>query len=272
MSQNTVYGADVIKQFHETHTGKTTQALMEWRTQDGFSSYEVLAHFAGKHIKTPILDLACGDGYLLELLQRKGFSDLTGVDSSADELEAARARLGTQCVLRCDRAHATTLPARHFDLVVCHMALMLFEPLEPVLEELGRILKPGARFIAVVNRPFKDPAMNRFVRQLTRLEAELDLEPLSIGDLRVYNPESLATMLDDYPFERFHHEDFHIEIKSDPDQIWNSLSQNYPVFRLPDTAQRELRQCTLEDWQTLMNGSTLQCAMGMRLLTFSRAV
>jgi ubiquinone/menaquinone biosynthesis C-methylase UbiE len=42
------------------------------------------------------------------------------------------------------------IPDASADLVVCHMAFMLFTPLAQTVREIGRILKPGGKFAAVV--------------------------------------------------------------------------------------------------------------------------
>jgi SAM-dependent methyltransferase len=43
-----------------------------------------------------------------------------------------------------------SLPDASVDAVLCHLALMLFEPVGPVLAEIGRILRPGGMLAAVV--------------------------------------------------------------------------------------------------------------------------
>ena len=119
----------------------------------GRNSYEVLAHALGVQDE-PVLDLACGDGYLLELVRRD--HDCLGVDWNAAELSAASRRLGSHAPLA--RADAADLPiaTRSFGAVLCHYALMLLQPLEGVLAELARILRPGGLLAAVLPRASSD--------------------------------------------------------------------------------------------------------------------
>src|SRR5262245_6041807 len=92
-----------------------------WRDDQGRSTYEVLAHEAGASPRSMrVMDLACGEGYLLALLADMGFTDLVGVDLSVEEIERARARLGGRATLLCEDAGALSLPAASVDVVTCH--------------------------------------------------------------------------------------------------------------------------------------------------------
>ena len=104
----------------------------------------------------PVLDLACGDGHLLQLLRATG-RPLLGVDLSAGELAAARTRLGDASKLWGDsvllhqaRAQALPLADASVAAITCHMALMLMAEPAAVVTELRRVLKPGGRLLAVV--------------------------------------------------------------------------------------------------------------------------
>ena len=99
-----------------------------------------------------VLDLACGSGYLLDLIKRRQRVPITliGVDMSSVELELARARLGDAARLLEVRAQDIALPDASIDYAVCHLAFMLMQPIEPVIEKLGALLKPGGSFAAIV--------------------------------------------------------------------------------------------------------------------------
>ncbi len=87
-----------------------------------------------------VLDVACGTGDLCRTL---GAHDLepTGVDFSAGMLRAAH----TDAPLV--RADALQLPFADatFDGITCGFALRNFAALAPVLNECGRVLRPGGR-------------------------------------------------------------------------------------------------------------------------------
>ena len=72
-----------------------------------------------------VLDLGCGDGYLLQLLSDQGLESptLIGVDMSAEELEAARQR-GISADLRCERTQSLSVGEAQMDFVFCHLILL----------------------------------------------------------------------------------------------------------------------------------------------------
>lgn len=95
-----------------------------------------------------ILDLACGDGRLLEELRRKGLDDLIGVDLSAPGLRLCRSRFPSIPVVR---AEMTALPFKKesFDLILISLSLqyVLRERLSEGLRQWHSILRPQGRLI-----------------------------------------------------------------------------------------------------------------------------
>lgn len=90
-----------------------------------------------------ILDLGCGDGELAEVLMGLG-CDVTGVDSSASLVEAAKGR-GVNAHLGDARKidyHA------HFDAVFSNAALHWMPEQAILSQRVFRALKPGGRFVA----------------------------------------------------------------------------------------------------------------------------
>jgi len=90
-----------------------------------------------------ILDLGCGDGALTRELVRSGAA-VVGIDASASQIEAARAR-GLDA--RLMDAGALTFDAE-FDAVFSNAALHWMTDREPVLAGIARALKPGGRLVA----------------------------------------------------------------------------------------------------------------------------
>lgn len=109
-----------------------------------------------------LLDLACGDGFLLSQFSdrfggRQPTFDVTGVDLSRGELRAARTRLGGAPKLLQARAQALPFADATFDMVTCHMALMLMQEPDTVLCEIGRVLTPAGALHAVVGASVARP-------------------------------------------------------------------------------------------------------------------
>jgi ubiquinone/menaquinone biosynthesis C-methylase UbiE len=147
-----------LREVHERLPGMTSAFSSRHATAQGQTSYEVLAESAGVAARVldrpvDVLDLACGDGYLIELCLRQlgGGITITGVDMSEGELDAARQRLAGQNARLCiGLAQSLPLAAASVDVALCHLAFMLMVPLEPVVQELARVLRPGGIFSAVV--------------------------------------------------------------------------------------------------------------------------
>ena len=102
-----------------------------------------------------VLDGGCGEGYMSRLLAERGAS-VVGVDTSASLIAAAR-----------DHAEARTLqvdyqianleslpePDSTFDIIVCNHVLSDVADPASALRELGRVLRPGGRLIALMLHP-----------------------------------------------------------------------------------------------------------------------
>lgn len=101
----------------------------------------------------PILDLACGSAPTRDHLST---SRWIGLDSSPGELaHAASAGRGP---LVQGRADALPLADRSFDAVCAAMCLPVVTPLDDVLAELRRVVRPGATLVALVpSRPGASP-------------------------------------------------------------------------------------------------------------------
>ena len=108
-----------------------------------------------------LLDLACGNGYLARRFARMG-AEVTGVDASAPIIERARAREQAQPLGIIyhvgDTARLTMLDDGGVDIVACNMALMDIEDAAGTVREVGRVLRPGGRFVASLSHPCFDIA------------------------------------------------------------------------------------------------------------------
>lgn len=108
---------------------------------------------------THLIDLACGLGGPGLWIAGESGASITGVDYSSSAIQSAR----ELCSLRgfqdatflCSDIVSTDLPAAAFDGAMCVDAMVFVPPRELAIE-LARILKPGARFVAVTWEAFDD--------------------------------------------------------------------------------------------------------------------
>lgn len=96
---------------------------------------------AGLAPSSVVVDLACGTGDFVELLEREGHTAI-GVDLSHGMLVAGWTRLPHARFVEAD---ATTLPFddASVDVVTCGFALRNFVDCNAVLRECARVLRPG---------------------------------------------------------------------------------------------------------------------------------
>jgi SAM-dependent methyltransferase len=140
---------------HRHHAGFTESCARRCRDARGRNSYEWLAETVDPSCHRQVLDVACGSGALTALChQRFGQQiELIGVDMSPDELALARQRVSEEAVLlHCGLAQEMDFIAdASIDVVLCHWALTLMDPVEPVLAEVRRVLRPDGVFAAIVD-------------------------------------------------------------------------------------------------------------------------
>lgn len=119
-----------------------------------YLSPERVAALVVEHVGTggeaPILDLACGTGFLGERLRARGFANLTGADLSAGMLQRAEAKAVYRRLLRADLHEPLPLPVHGFAAVTCVGAF--YEDLVAVhaLAHVLPVIRPGGHLICDV--------------------------------------------------------------------------------------------------------------------------
>jgi SAM-dependent methyltransferase len=143
----------------EDPTGWHSPVVTAW-WQEGFTEgadpeyAEQLLPLAALHLEgaTEVLDVGCGEGQVSRLAATVGgVSRVAGVDVSWRQLTEARRRGGRGAA----QAEATALPfaTGSFDAAV---ACLVFEHITDALgaiAEVGRVLRPGGRFLFFLNHP-----------------------------------------------------------------------------------------------------------------------
>jgi SAM-dependent methyltransferase len=189
---------DFLRQVHSQQAGATHHLLNKARTADGQSSYEVLVEaISGFTLPGTVLDLGCGDGYLLELIGQRYHDQarLVGVDLLATEIAAARQRLGLAAQLFEAHAQALPLADASIDIVVSHLVLMLIAPIEPVIAEIARVLRPRGMFAIMTIGSGSDSPLSAAITAAGRQIAQEDNvhSPLT-GDPRTRTPDGVRSL------------------------------------------------------------------------------
>jgi SAM-dependent methyltransferase len=191
-----------FRAFHASRPAVTSRALAR------AGSY---ARLAARVPRTGrVLDLACGDSYL---------ASLTG----AIGLDLAPARLAPSVPLVAARAQQLPFCDRAFAAATCHLAFMLFDDIEQVVAELGRVLAPGAPFFALVGggpTAGGADAFHAFAEHVPRGRA--------FGDPRARSEagwcELFAGGWGDITFERWE-----LDLSGTFDEVWAFLGASYQL-------------------------------------------
>jgi SAM-dependent methyltransferase len=251
-----------LTEWHDRRSGATARCFARGRP----SSYAWLADLARRG--DVVLDLACGDGPLLEMLLARGVAEATGVDMSSGELGAARARLGGAARLVQARAQALPFADASFDLVTCHLAFMPMSPVDEVVTEVLRVLRPGGRLAAVIGGGGPRPAEDIWTRMVQRV-APFEFVGPRIGDKRTYQEQGLRDLLSGFAVLRI--EPLMVDLSGTPDDVWALWVDTYTFAMMKPEDLRSFEEGVRADCQELLRpDGTVPCSMGLLALSAVR--
>ena len=121
------------------------------------NSYDIsarLQRFSGKNLMPwlpnrndlTVLDLGCGTGFFTHILAGS-FHKVIGFDISKEMLNYAKEKRSDDIFWLEGDAHKIPLQNDSIDLVYSNLVIQWCEPLEVVIQEILRVLKPGGLFI-----------------------------------------------------------------------------------------------------------------------------
>jgi SAM-dependent methyltransferase len=255
MANEAMGGAEYLQGWHDRHPGATSAMLDSLTDEVGRNSYDVLAEVI-QDGDEPVLDLACGDGYLLELLHPNHVC--VGMDWNTAELDAACRRIGHGAPLA--RANAAGLPVATsaFGAVTCHYALMLLQPLEGVLAEVARVLRPDGLLATMLPAPPPENTPNpisvfRAAWQEVSGNYPVDIPP--IQDDRALQLESLERLLANAGFSSALAQSFSASKPMTVDEASRFLLLTYLPDLLPPAGYAHLKRVLKVELDGL-NGGT----------------
>lgn len=125
-----------------------------------------------------VLDAACGNGAFSRRMAELG-ARVVAFDFSQEFLARAKertagrpdlaGRIDYHLIDATDEAQMLALGAGRFDAAVCTMALMDMADIDPLLSAVGKLLKPGGRFVFSQTHPcFSTTTMRKVVEEEDR--------------------------------------------------------------------------------------------------------
>jgi SAM-dependent methyltransferase len=107
------------------------------------------AHVAGA---TDVLDVGAGEGQVARAAAAAGARRVVGIDPVAAQVSVGRRRGGGVLYGRGE-AGALPFPAAAFDAVIACLVFEHINDTDAALAEVGRVLRPGGRFLFFLNHP-----------------------------------------------------------------------------------------------------------------------
>jgi len=140
-------------------TGDPWETHSQW-WQDEFTDgadpeyVEQILPLAAEHLAgaTSVVDIGTGEGQLARLAVSVGARIVVGVDPTPSQLTVARQRGGGPHYIRAS-AEQLPLATSAFDAAVACLVFEHITGYEAAIAEVGRVLKPGGRFLFFLNHP-----------------------------------------------------------------------------------------------------------------------
>ncbi|HVT75005.1 MAG TPA: class I SAM-dependent methyltransferase [Candidatus Paceibacterota bacterium] len=100
-----------------------------------------------------ILDLACGQGFFSHVLAAEG-AHVTGVDIAPELIDIARTHaMHNQEFYVSSADDLRAFKDKTYDAALCVLAIQNIEKMNIAFKEVGRVVKPGGKFVVVLNHP-----------------------------------------------------------------------------------------------------------------------
>ena len=192
---------DHLRIVHHKHTGFTEACASSCRDKAGRNSYEWLAEIVPNNKGLRVLDLACGSGTLLKILSDRNQNlNLKGIDMCPEELKLAKNLLINSGVnlIESKAQNLKAINDNSIDIVLCHWALTLMDPIAPVLNEVRRVLTSEGRFAALVDGPMNVVSSYKEVHDLIYSYVQKEIPSygkIDLGDPRIRGTESLSNLI-----------------------------------------------------------------------------
>jgi SAM-dependent methyltransferase len=178
VSNDDVNWRSYLAEFHRDRAG-IAEAVLSRALSGDHSPYRWLAR-AVSATATTVVDLACGSGPMSRELAQPGRT-VVGLDLSEYELALAAQRGPGPWI----RADGLQLPFKDqsIDVVTSSMGLVVIQPLNRVVSEVARVLRPGGVLAAIA--PAIRPLQPRDLRVLTRINGRLRTKPQFPGPVEL---------------------------------------------------------------------------------------
>ena len=138
--------------YYKTTAGRSHHASRAYYESSAKGLVRGLGQWLPKNHDARCLDVGCGCGEMIYLLEQAGFSDTTGVDLCKEELEEAGRYVRGSLVHADALVYLNTLKSNSVDFLTALNFLehLSKDKLYALLKECRRVLRPGGTVVAIV--------------------------------------------------------------------------------------------------------------------------
>lgn len=136
-----------------------------------------------------LLDIGCGTGYLIDMLQKQKSADYYGLDLSPEMLKVAKNKLSGSVELI--EGYSDSLPYKDssFDVVTCIQSFHHYPKPEKAMAEAYRVLKPGGLYI------ISDTGMGNYPKFIYSIYNNFIVKKLNTGDYAAYSKRDIRNLM-----------------------------------------------------------------------------
>lgn len=161
--------------YDNSHDGKFVQCM-----------YEEIISRALTLEGNSILDLGCGNGNIIRMLESKKEAEYYGLDLSESMIEQAKKRVSSGVKLEVGDAIQMPYPDESFDLIICNASFHHYTQPGKAVSEIRRVLKTGGVLI------LGDPTLPKLLLPVVNA-----FMPWSdSGDYKLYGKKSITFLLE----------------------------------------------------------------------------
>lgn len=136
-----------------------------------------------------LLDIGCGTGYLIDILQKQKNSLYCGLDLSPQMLKMAKQKLPQSVYLTEGSADSLPYEDNSFDIVTCIQSFHHYPKPEKSMSEAYRVLKPGGLYI------ISDTGMGNYPKFIYSFYNNCIVKKLNTGDYAAYSKQDIQNMM-----------------------------------------------------------------------------
>ncbi|MCB0326303.1 MAG: methyltransferase domain-containing protein [Bdellovibrionales bacterium] len=240
-----------ITNSNDFRPGDMEHFFERFQTKTNQSSYQMLIENEKIRAGMDVLELPSGSGaiakILVDLVGEEG--QVIAVDFNQDELDLIRDQ---RVIKKREAAQYLSLEENSIDYVFCHLGLMLFNPLEPALKEVFRVLRDGGVLVANLIEPNTNKAFQIFSKTSLEYQQHIQRFP-GWGDPRVNEKENLEQVFHNIGFSvPLEYSKYVVSLKGSSKEIIESAKVFFQIhYMLDDSKRKEYRALLMQQLQQL---------------------